>query len=462
MRSDNKEYSLPWRRLALVAAMTGFVILGLLLLPSLAEPQQFTDGWQPLFSDHFEADFPGPWIVTDTSTLDGGEYLWGAESITYTSPLSGVWAVGGGAQGSLLDPSTDTYTNNVSSWLVYGPLDLSDVWNARVEFNWWLDTAPGDWLQWCIVTDPDNLEQECQGTSVSGRIGTWVGGMISLKQYARSSTPLWVVFHFASDDDGDVGRGAFLDDVVVEGDYGYHFALPLIRWDATPTPTPTPTPAYYYDNFDDDSSGWPDDRGPIYWDDGVHQGISGYWYRGYRSGQYRIYVEDAECYTCDRFKQPDALAPYVVPTNQYCVEASLKFVEGPYWANMGLVFGANSSNSKLYILCLSRDTDPDRLGWFIVRQDNYEIPFDGCHAAEYGISGENRAGTHRYDWNDLQVSVSGNNIDVFIGGYYKGSFTMDGLVGTNRVGLIGGSAEILPVDVRARYFRVIPNAACTP
>jgi hypothetical protein len=151
-----------------------------------------------------------------------------------------------------------------------------------------------------------------------------------------------------------------------------------------------------------------------------------------------------------------------VQTNRYCVETSLKFETGNYWANMGLIFGADEDNSTLYALCLSQDTDPDQLGWFIIRQDNYEIPFDGCHGAEYGVSGGNRDGTYRYDWNDLQVSVDGDDIDVFIGGHYKGSYTLDGLSNMTRVGLVGGSAELLPIDIRAKYIRVTPNVSCTP
>jgi hypothetical protein len=55
-----------------------------------------------------------------------------------------------------------------------------------------------------------------------------------------------VAFRFVSDEDGAVGRGAFVDDVAVRVNYGHKMALPLVVREppptATPTPTPTPTP----------------------------------------------------------------------------------------------------------------------------------------------------------------------------------------------------------------------------
>ncbi len=69
---------------------------------------------------------------------------------------------------------------------------------------------------------------------------------------------------------------------------------------------------------------------------------------------------------------------------------------------------------------------------------------------------------HRDDWNRLQVGVDGDKVKVWIGGRYKGRFTMPGLRSMTRVGLIGGVYEILTVDARFDNFKVIPDSDCTP
>jgi uncharacterized repeat protein (TIGR01451 family) len=215
----------------------------------------------------------------------------------------------------------------------------------------------------------------------------------------------------------------------------------------------------YYDNFDDPSSGWPIRSGEIRDD---RNELHGHWYTHYYGSDYRIFVEDATCRVCDWFYQPDALAPYSPPSNKYCVETTVRFEEGHYWANMGLVFGANDANTTLYALCLARDSDQEKLGWFLVRQDDYELGKLGCAKPDASIGGGNRDGTSRYGWNRLQVGVDGDVFTVYIGGYYKGQYTMGGLSNMTRVGVVGGDAEIPPIDIRYAYFKVIPNVACTP
>jgi len=218
----------------------------------------------------------------------------------------------------------------------------------------------------------------------------------------------------------------------------------------------------YFDNFTNSSSGWPDDRGPIKDDQGE---IHGYWYRQYKSGNYRLYVEQPTCWTCGWFYQPDALAPYRPPSNKYCIEADVKFETGAFWANMGIVFGANESNKQIYAMCLAQGDHESQLGWFLMRKDDYQFPRRGCSGPTYKINGEDAGsapGTSRYGWNRVKIGVDGNQVTLYIGGQYKGRWTMSGLSSTTRVGVIGGVYELFPVDIRYAYYRVIPNSACTP
>jgi uncharacterized repeat protein (TIGR01451 family) len=214
----------------------------------------------------------------------------------------------------------------------------------------------------------------------------------------------------------------------------------------------------YFDDFSAVGTGWPNQRGDIIDDRGEDRGD---WYRRYRGGEYQIYIPQAECWTCYWFLQPNALAPYRPPTNKYCVETRARFEESGWWANMGLIFGANEKNDKFYSLCLSEGDFADQLGWFLMMKDDYDFPKRGCSGPTEKIDGDNRDGTSRDDWNHLKVGVNGDTVRVWIGGVYKGKYSMDGLSSTTRVGLIGGVYEILPVDARFDYFKVTPNSDCT-
>ncbi|MGD2147978.1 MAG: hypothetical protein PVH41_14885, partial [Anaerolineae bacterium] len=182
-------------------AIVAFVLLGTASAePAAKGPARNSQGWQTVYSETFDSGIRPGWMATDTSRLDGGEYTWGAHTFTPTSPITAAWCVGGGADGFTLTAGVDDYPDRVDAWLRSGPLELGDAWDADVRFRWWLDTAPsaqdqspsvglqtvkhissppegGDWLGWCILTDPTDLERgSC--TYVSGDTGGWMRGTI--------------------------------------------------------------------------------------------------------------------------------------------------------------------------------------------------------------------------------------------------------------------------------------------
>jgi len=266
---------LCWRRWLLIvglSALAGVVTLG---FPSLAKPQQQGEpSWETVLVEDFDGSLSEAWIVTDTSSADGGEYLWGVRSftrtgeLTYAQPLSAAWSIGSGIDGISLTAGVSTYVDNVDTWLIYGPLNVAGVLDGELTFDWWLDTptgtaggagffrtlnasvAPtgGDWLSWCVLMDVNNLE-ECQGTYVSGSTGDWLSATLALKPYIQLSrvpggTPyLWLAFHFISDGDGRVGQGAFVDHVVLRLQSGYQVFLPLVVRNYPPVPVLNPIPA---------------------------------------------------------------------------------------------------------------------------------------------------------------------------------------------------------------------------
>ncbi|MGD8967503.1 MAG: hypothetical protein PVI07_08345 [Anaerolineae bacterium] len=206
-------------------------------------------GWETVSIDTFSGELGAAWRVTDTSDLDGGEYLWGLDTFTYTSPITAAWCMGGSEE------VNGMYVDDMDTWLVYGPISLTEALDAYARFDWWLDTGgavsrgggalglqatgqvssvpeDGDWLGWCVLTEENGLD-DASCTYVSGSIGQWTEGSISLSNHlpAQSavSDTIWIAFRFVSDDDGVTGRGAFVDDLELRVKRGYKVMLPLVR-----------------------------------------------------------------------------------------------------------------------------------------------------------------------------------------------------------------------------------------
>ncbi len=226
----------------------------------------------------------------------------------------------------------------------------------------------------------------------------------------------------------------------------------------------------YYDDFEDSDSGWPDEEGVMYIDS--DSGERHEWKRDYKSGQYRLLVEQGGPLAW--FWQPGAFAPYVPPSDDYCIETEVKFQEGNIWANLGVIIGAkdNEGTTEIYAICLARD-NADGLGWFLMYKEDYKFPASsdrkrcGCSCptgekidgfADEG--GDVRDGTSRTGWNRLRLAVNGNHVGVYIGDHYKGERKLSDLKDYTYVGVIGGDYELTPIDIRYEYFMVTPNSDC--
>ena len=221
-------------------------------LAAMASSVQGVDqGWQTPFSETFESGIGSKWQVAD----------WTTSAFTSASGDWSAWS-GGSADGGFTSDSVDVR-------LVSDPIELGGadehLWDAEVRFAWWLDTGfaiqgrsrawgaqsvqqvrslptSGDWLGWAVLTDPTDLESG-QWTYVSGATAGWARGSIPLKAFLPVSegvtSTVHIAFRFVSDDDGAVGRGAFIDDVELRVNRGYQFALPLVVRERAPVLTPT-------------------------------------------------------------------------------------------------------------------------------------------------------------------------------------------------------------------------------
>jgi TolB protein len=190
-----------------------------------------------MFED-FEAAWPAPdWELDDTSTLDGGEFLWYKRDChPHTGGFAG-WSVGGGAQGSALSCSS-TYPNYSYTWALYGPFDLSNATNASLDYYYWGRTegysgCPFDYF----FAGSSVNQQQFYGTRYCGN---WTGGNAGNGYYLDTldlndrlgQQQVWVGFLLKSDS-SVVYNGITIDDVTlhVSGGSG-----------PTDTPTPTTTP----------------------------------------------------------------------------------------------------------------------------------------------------------------------------------------------------------------------------
>lgn len=242
------------------------------------------DGWQTVFSETFESGLGPRWTVTDAGAAQG--YVWGTSAFTSVTADRSAWCAGGAVEAG------DHYTEGMDTRLISEPIHLGAFknrpWGARVRFLWWLDTASGvrlealpagtrmldvvessppsgDWLGWAIFPGDTQLNNQRdpleRWTYVSGATGGWTQSWIPLDDFLPLTdgvtSSVRIAFHFVSDRDGVVGRGAFVDDVTVEVNHGSRVMLPLIQRNAPVpvTPTPIPSPILQNGSFED---GWYD------------------------------------------------------------------------------------------------------------------------------------------------------------------------------------------------------------
>jgi len=200
-----------------------------------------TIGWEILFSEDWEGGLDDAvWLTIDRNGTQGGEYKW--DTREFENTLGGgsqsAWAVGGGQNGSALDVENNGYPHGVDSWLIYGPVDLTDALNAELSFNYWFEADAGDEFSVLVSTDGTNWIGK---QTDSGGGGQWFGRNYSLATYTGQPA-VYLAFHFASDDEGLQSKlGPFVDDIEIRADYGSRQYLPHIQAQPSPTPSATPT-----------------------------------------------------------------------------------------------------------------------------------------------------------------------------------------------------------------------------
>jgi hypothetical protein len=206
-------------------------------------------------SEKFESSWPSSgWTLSDLSSTDGGEYLWGRRNCNPHSGGYAGWSVGGGAQGSTLQTACanqpDLYPDNALTRAVYGPFDLSDVTSATVTYYIWGSTEwDGINRRDLCIYDSFTIEgyTDAGGVAHNQYCGDWTHGSDGNGYYKETLnlSPLlgpgqgnaWLKLEFSSDSNtGDIGM--LVDDITLSVTHQPPTNTPT----STPTSTPTNTP----------------------------------------------------------------------------------------------------------------------------------------------------------------------------------------------------------------------------
>ena len=174
-----------------------------------APPERNRDYWTIPMSENFEGAFPnGLWNVFDNNGATYGEYFWDDDDFKPHLNYWSAWVANGGANG--VDPQYNNYANNMDSWMMYGPFDLSGCSAADFEFYYWNKSeANYDFFGWGASPNGSNV----YGWQLSGSQESWNYVDFDLAQYLGDSS-VWLTFIFRSDG-SNTDIGTFVDDIAL-------------------------------------------------------------------------------------------------------------------------------------------------------------------------------------------------------------------------------------------------------
>jgi uncharacterized protein YegL len=241
---NHRSFAKPWFKVGGTSLLLGAVLLAVIIgLPASAEPpdptttppvgqpaQVFVDtsgivwgspikpasnaqGWTNIMTEDFEGTFPSSgWTLGEGGE---GDYRWAKRNCRPHTGSYSAWAVGGGANGSTL-PCGSYYPNNASSWMIYGPFDLSSATDAELLFYRWNNTIDPDRLIWGASLDGNHF----YGTIAIGDSGGWKYTSFDLTNVytlgdLTGQPQVWIGFFFQSDSANRVTEGAYIDDITL-------------------------------------------------------------------------------------------------------------------------------------------------------------------------------------------------------------------------------------------------------
>ncbi len=188
---------------------------------SQAYHRESTRTWTDLLYETFEGSFPAD---NDWDRFYEGDatYAWDDDN---ARPHVGSWACWCAdiayEDAEDLDPEDDNYPNDLETWMVYGPFDLSNASEAWLLFDYWnISEADFDEFSWMASTNGTNFS----GYVTSGDSDGWQVEGIDFSDVPTLGNLLgedevYIAFIFESD--GSVTyEGAWVDEVEIAVDSG--------------------------------------------------------------------------------------------------------------------------------------------------------------------------------------------------------------------------------------------------
>ncbi len=165
---------------------------------------------QTILYEGFEGAFPSNgWTLYDLSD-DGYQRYWDDDDYKPFGGSWSAWPANGGADG--LDPYYYYYPNNMNTWMVYGPFDLSDANDAETIFYLWREIE--------VSYDYAFFGVSGNGTNFYGYYwdgyADWTQITVGMADWVGDST-VWVGWKFYSDA-SVLDDGPFVDNISVTKD----------------------------------------------------------------------------------------------------------------------------------------------------------------------------------------------------------------------------------------------------
>lgn len=419
---------------------------------ALAETTSSLNGWQLVNEQSFPVNDLGAWESSDVSPYSDDQ--WGTAVIA--SGNWGAWVRGANVSADLSSSTVYTYTPNMDTWLIYGPIDHSDkIWNLKLAFDYFISLGTGDAFIAGYSTDGTNFEG-LRVESLKMNPEMWAGAELNW-QVSRAADQLWVAFGFTSNGDDDVAQGVWLDRLLLQANYGSTINLPLV---ANNYATELEIQGFY-DDFSDPASGW---RDRLYeHGDGVDLMRVGYVDEVYRMKVLLNYD--------GRNNRMMGLtrAPYSEEHSRYDLQVRHSFVEGddqvtmPEFGKASLIFGANATFSTLYAFEWNYEGN-----CAVNKYSNVDYPitwYEGSDLDTHTIMAWRNCATFQLDGgydadNHMRVEVRDNKATIYVmdGGnkVEVKSFTDDALRNHRRVGLVTGTWDYTPVNSHFDDFWIKP------
>ncbi len=277
--------------------------------------------------------------------------------------------------------------------------------------------------------------------------------------------------------DKRIGARALVDYPSSESDDSHRLYLPVVRNERAPRVLLPPTSLpVYVDHFDDVTSGWYTGPALRYnkwcrWETDCHEGWEVVSEMAYVGDHYRFFIphtwHGGGGSVDTWFVWPVETAPlpdfyYPLP-DRYCIETRGRFISNeeyqPWWAHWGIVFGANENLSDVYTFQVNANHDLAALRYYNYiypgnrqplggEEINVEIPIN-----DWSYGDLSYIPTREY--NTLKVAVKGRKAAFYVNGILT-SVNVIGDMPRDHIGLIGGSWEVTPVDIRVDYFKYDP------